>query len=153
MYCLFCRRRLFCIHAWSEQMGSLMCTAAHRIILTAVLFLASDISFAKDSWGLRARVLNVSTFPSEISGLIRTWVSIIVEGNEGSKQLELLMVYVSVSQEMPRLGDECLFNVHRERVGGFVGKHSVDTHDAVVVDSFHCDVRSGVVASEADGPS
>lgn len=102
---------------------------------------AGGSAIAPDPWTVRARVVKVSDFPMATSGLIRIWISLTVDQDEDLKRLELLLLYLSRDQEVPRVAEHCIFQVHGERAGGFVGRGSVDTHDAIIVDTFRCSAK------------
>lgn len=95
-------------------------------------------SFASAEWVLHARVVEISDFPMAASGFIRTWVRIDVVRDGDLKRVQLLQVYLSRSQRIPVFGEHCIFRVHGERAGGFVGRSSVDTYDSIIVDEFRC---------------
>jgi hypothetical protein len=95
---------------------------------------------------IHAHVLKVSDLPMAGSGIMKIWMSMDVVRDGTSTPQELLMIYLSEQQAFPKVGDDCLFTVHREWAGGFVGRGSEPNHDATVVDDFRCgsDVPKGL---------
>jgi len=91
-----------------------------------------------DARVLHARVLAVSDFPRAGSGIMKMWFSIDVVENGSSTRQELLMIYLSEQQAVPKVRDDCLFTVHRELAGGFIGRSSRASHLATVVDDYRC---------------
>ena len=110
-------------------------------LVIGCILLPSRPAKASEHLVLRARVVEEPAFPSVESGIIVTWVSIAVVRDGDLKRLELLQVYVSPDEPVPRFGEHCIFRVHNERAGGFVGRSTVDTHDAIIVDDFRCGER------------
>ncbi|APG05915.1 hypothetical protein BJI69_19740 [Luteibacter rhizovicinus DSM 16549] len=92
----------------------------------------------EDARLLHARVMTISDFPPVMSGIIKTWISMAVVEDGTSTRQELLMVYLGDQQPMPKVRDDCLFTVHREEAGGFVGRGSRANHLATVVDDYRC---------------
>ena len=93
----------------------------------------------RDFRTISGRVTGVSSPPPFGSGLIKTWLSVHIRSDGDSAELELLLVYLSGTQPTPRVGDHCVFGVHVEKEGGYVGREIVPMHDAWILDDFHCD--------------
>ena len=114
---------------------------AFKSAILAIALLLPILASAAESRHMRAQVVATSDFPRATSGYIITWVGISVIEDRSFTTIQLLETYVSREQPLPHVGDHCVFDVHNERAGGFVGSSTVDTYDAAIVDGFRCDVR------------
>jgi hypothetical protein len=113
-----------------------MDTFSRFMVMLAVCF--ASLTACAYEIPIHAHVLKVSDVPVAGSGILKIWMSLDVVEDRTSTRQELLMIYLSEQQAFPKAGDDCLFNVHQEWVGGFVGRGSEPNHDATVVDDFRC---------------
>jgi hypothetical protein len=109
-----------------------------RIVFMALLSTGSAQSGPLASRVLQGRVSQVSDFPPVGSGFTVTWISITVIKDEDLQRIELVVPYASDQQQLPPVGEDCLFRVHDGQAGGWIGRTTINTHDAVIIDSFRC---------------
>jgi hypothetical protein len=102
----------------------------------------------RDFQVITAEVTGVSGPPPFGPGLVKTWVAIHVRRDSDSSLLDLLLLYVPGAHQTPRVGEHCIFNVHVEKEGGYVGREIVSKYDAWVVDQFRCDSPSAASTPE-----
>jgi hypothetical protein len=114
--------------------------AKTTVPLVLLLFLMATFyaSSALGATDFSAKVTRVSAFPGPRSGVVITWVALSVVKDEAQPEQELLLPYMSEDQPQPKVGEKCLFSVHSQPAGGYVGSSFVAVHDAIVIDSFQC---------------
>ncbi|QWT21277.1 hypothetical protein KPL74_04580 [Bacillus sp. NP157] len=112
-----------------------------RSLLLAILALTTSSAMAGVAGApehVNARVVTVSAFPHSMSGVVITWVALTVAPDGGDERREFLMPFLSEDQPQPKVGEDCVFTVHRAKAGGTVGRAVAPTHDAIVIDTFEC---------------
>ncbi|QWT21276.1 hypothetical protein KPL74_04575 [Bacillus sp. NP157] len=87
---------------------------------------------------IQGRITEVTDFPPVGSGYIVTWIGVTVFRDDTLQTSEVLIPYASDHEELPIAGERCMFKVHDGMAGGWIGRRSVRTHPAILVDSFRC---------------
>jgi hypothetical protein len=92
---------------------------------------------ASNSESVRGRVVAKSERPPP-SGVLSTWIEILVEDKEGASPTKVFIPYMSERQRLPGIGESCDFNYHIETIQGAVGLKITKIQDAKVVERFTC---------------
>src|SRR6187402_3745602 len=92
---------------------------------SALFFLSCEAAASSPAESIEAIVKDVSPFPVPASGYITTWVRITVLPYQAEQTSDILLAYVSKTQPMPKVGEHCIFTVHKRLAGGFVGRDRI----------------------------
>ena len=106
-------------------------------ILIPILLFAESAQAAKLGGTVRGTVLELSERPP-VSGLIQTWVEILIVDKDRRAPVKLLIPNMEEGQIFPKVGATCTFIFHFENISGSVGPQIQKKKNAKVVDNFSC---------------